>query len=124
MPLEIEPVDAFGRGIEEEESALLAFAQGRFGILTHGNFLPQFSGSLLHAELEFLSSQLQSSVAALNFRQHAVETVDQHADFIVCRSGRANRVISRGGHLPGGLRQQQDGVGNSSLHSPSQEECA
>ena len=124
MPLGIDTVDRLSRGIEQEARALLALAQGRFCLLTHGDFLPQFGCSLLYPKLEFVSSLLQLSVASLNFRQHVVETVDQYADFIVSPAGCANRVISCRGHLLGGLRQQQNGIGNSSLHSRSEEEGA
>src|SRR5437879_13651441 len=80
--LEIEPVDGLRRGVEQQARSLFAFAQGRFGLLTHGYFLPQFGCSLFYAKLEFVAGLLQISVAALNLREHPVETINQYAGFI------------------------------------------
>ena len=67
--------------------------------------LLQIRRPLAHALFQFVINLIQSPVACLNLRQHAVETIYQLAQLIIGLFHRPEGIVFIGGNLLGSMRQ-------------------
>ncbi len=124
ISIAIDSKDRLRSGIQKQTNSPLTLMQRFLGALAVGHFLFQLGGALVHAMLQILAGVAQLGVASLNLPQHLVETIDQHADFILRALPCSNGIIPAAGYHLCGPRQLQDRIRDGTLQPSSHRICS